>query len=379
MRHCLIIAIVTCCAAAAAWADEPNWPTIEVVPHSVFQAVHPDGTSAYTGGFPARLRGVVLNNHEDWLDPRPDYTPQYTPWYLGGEWEIFVQAVHPDDFGGTACWIGQNYGNLPWIADPFFSYTNNEWTQELHRLNYPIQHPEPPLRSGDLVEIRARAGLPFAGKMNVNEQHNNDRDPNTGQIGHDHDFDIVFLEREYGLPEPADITLSDLLRDVPNGHEFIWDPTRETGGEHYQSTLVMIKGVKLLDPNNWGPDNDLTLIDRTTRRLPIHLGLNPSFQQTQPPTVTCNVTGILNQESQTGMGGYYLIALHAGSFVCGDANCDGVTDFEDINPFVLALSDPQAYQTRYPGCLPDMNGDFRVEFDDINPFVTILLHNGRCP
>jgi hypothetical protein len=28
-----------------------------------------------------------------------------------------------------------------------------------------------PLRAGDLVEIRARGGLSYAGKMNVNEQH----------------------------------------------------------------------------------------------------------------------------------------------------------------------------------------------------------------
>ena len=59
----------------------------------------------------------------------------------------------------------------------------------------------------------------------------------------------------------------------------------------------------------------------------------------------------------------------------GDANCDGVLDFDDINPFVLALSDPSAYQAAYPGCPldnSDCNQDGIVNFDDINAFVALL-------
>ena len=40
----------------------------------------------------------------------------------------------------------------------------------------------------------------------------------------------------------------------------------------------------------------------------------------------------------------------------GDLNCDAVVDFGDINPFVLALSDPAGYHTQYPNC-PIENGD----------------------
>jgi N-acetylneuraminic acid mutarotase len=61
--------------------------------------------------------------------------------------------------------------------------------------------------------------------------------------------------------------------------------------------------------------------------------------------------------------------------VPGDLNCDGVTDFRDINPFVLALSDPVAYTQQYPDCDTlhgDCNGDGLVDFRDINPFVAIL-------
>ena len=59
----------------------------------------------------------------------------------------------------------------------------------------------------------------------------------------------------------------------------------------------------------------------------------------------------------------------------GDLNCDGVTGFADINPFVLALSNPSAYQVQYPGCSfvnRDINGDGTCNFDDINPFVALL-------
>ena len=62
----------------------------------------------------------------------------------------------------------------------------------------------------------------------------------------------------------------------------------------------------------------------------------------------------------------------------GDLNCDGVTDFADINPFVLFLSNFAAWQAEFPGCDPangDINGDGTYgqwAFDDINPFVQLL-------
>ena len=60
-----------------------------------------------------------------------------------------------------------------------------------------------------------------------------------------------------------------------------------------------------------------------------------------------------------------------------DLNCDGVVNFGDINPFVLALSNQTAYAARYPNCdvmLADCNGDGVVDFGDINPFVARLSH-----
>ncbi len=59
----------------------------------------------------------------------------------------------------------------------------------------------------------------------------------------------------------------------------------------------------------------------------------------------------------------------------GDLNCDGAVNFYDINPFVLALSDPAGYAQAYPNCSilnGDCNQDGRVDFLDINPFVALL-------
>jgi hypothetical protein len=59
----------------------------------------------------------------------------------------------------------------------------------------------------------------------------------------------------------------------------------------------------------------------------------------------------------------------------GDLNCDGSISFGDINPFVLALTDPDAWQANYPGCPPangDINADGAVNFRDINPFIALL-------
>jgi len=59
----------------------------------------------------------------------------------------------------------------------------------------------------------------------------------------------------------------------------------------------------------------------------------------------------------------------------GDMNCDGVVDFGDINPFVLALTNPIEYGVMYPSCdimHGDINDDGNVDFGDINLFVQLL-------
>jgi hypothetical protein len=61
--------------------------------------------------------------------------------------------------------------------------------------------------------------------------------------------------------------------------------------------------------------------------------------------------------------------------VVGDLNCDGQIDAFDIDPFVLALTDPAGYAAAHPACDPglaDVNGDGAVDAFDIDPFVKLL-------
>ncbi len=306
-----------------------NWNEVQLVRHSTYQAVNPDGTSAYTGGFPARLRGVVINNNEDWLNPTANYTPDYQPFVMGGQAEFYIQAVDlPDvtwddgDFGGTAAWIGQNYGNLPWKGDPSYSYTNDQWYAELDRLQLfrPGTTVTPLVRAGDLVEIRARGGLNYRGKRNINEEHNND--PSM-------DFEIVILQKNFGLPAPSPINLGDIKTSA---NADIFDPSRLTGGERYQGTLVELRHVRFQSTASWAPNTALVVEDGTGRTLPVRLGNNPALGTMTPPTGYFDLVGIFDQSSSSGRDGYQVLALWpAGFLLSGDLNRDGIVGGPDLD------------------------------------------------
>jgi hypothetical protein len=65
----------------------------------------------------------------------------------------------------------------------------------------------------------------------------------------------------------------------------------------------------------------------------------------------------------------------------GDLSCDGALNTFDIDPFVLALTSPEAYATAFPECdrmLADVNCDGLLNAFDIDPFV-LCLTGGGCP
>ena len=65
----------------------------------------------------------------------------------------------------------------------------------------------------------------------------------------------------------------------------------------------------------------------------------------------------------------------------GDLNCDDVVNLFDIDPYVLALTNPAGYNAAFPNCdryLADMNLDGVVNNFDIDPFV-ICLTQKICP
>ena len=67
--------------------------------------------------------------------------------------------------------------------------------------------------------------------------------------------------------------------------------------------------------------------------------------------------------------------MNALRFPVGDLNCDGFVNFGDIDPFVLAITDPTGYVFMYPHCPAlnaDTNGDALVNFGDIDGFVALI-------
>ena len=59
----------------------------------------------------------------------------------------------------------------------------------------------------------------------------------------------------------------------------------------------------------------------------------------------------------------------------GDVNCDGLVNAFDIDPFVVALTDPSAYLAAYPEChlgRADCNHDTTLDAFDIDPFIALL-------
>ncbi len=64
----------------------------------------------------------------------------------------------------------------------------------------------------------------------------------------------------------------------------------------------------------------------------------------------------------------------------GDANCDGLVDFFDIDAFLQALFDPTGYAATFCGgsnCAADIDCDGGVDFFDIDPFLACLF--SACP
>jgi endonuclease/exonuclease/phosphatase family metal-dependent hydrolase len=75
-----------------------------------------------------------------------------------------------------------------------------------------------------------------------------------------------------------------------------------------------------------------------------------------------------------------LMLPRAAPTVCGDANCDGVLDFFDIDPFVLALIRGESVWEAQFDCdylsANDIDRDGDVGFFDVDPFVAALLGGG---
>ncbi|MBN1844829.1 MAG: hypothetical protein JW810_04035 [Sedimentisphaerales bacterium] len=296
-----------------------------LVTHQVLQAVDDFGYSTFSGPEVIRLEGIILNSPEEILDPEPNASP-----FMGGQWQLYLQG-QGDDHGGTAVWMGQKYGNLPFVP-PDGSYSDEAWLAELCRINHDpntgyLFHP------GDRVQVTGRY-LYYNGKININEQHD---------IASANDFVITLLEPAAGLPAPEVLTLAE-LKDGDD--QFIFTAPGGAGCEPRQGRRLRINNVSLLDPAAWGPGQTIHIGDRTGRTFPVLLGIGQGIQSGNCNLeATFDVIGILDQEDNSApyTGGYRLwvpnydgngLALtargHRRGNLAGDIQADGRVDLRDL-------------------------------------------------
>jgi hypothetical protein len=325
----------------SAWAGAQEFLPVA---HEAFQAVHADGTSAFSGPEEVVLEGIILNSPEHFVDPSPG-----APASMGGQWQIFLQG-QGNDHAGTALWMGQYYGNLPFLTHPEDSYNDSEWVSELCRINHDpntgyLFHP------GDRVRVTGKY-LFYKGKLNINEQH--DKTP-------ENDFIVQLLEPSAGMPLPEVITL-DELKDGNNN--FIFDPTRNSGCEYFQSRRIRINGVSFVNPEDWGPGATLEITSGSGKTLPVLLGFGAGFHlDPNDLSPVFDVIGILDQEDDSApyTGGYRLFV----------PNYDGNG---------LVLTDRGYRRGNLPG---DINRDGKVDLFDLAELATGWLNLdpgiGDCP
>ncbi|MGO9200025.1 MAG: hypothetical protein ACLQM8_05735 [Limisphaerales bacterium] len=268
-----------------------------------FEAVDTNGVSTWAGSYPVILTGVVLNDPTEMLDSTPDFIPWdngASAFQLGGQWQIFIQCAWPGDRGGVECWMAQNYGNLPWEPhDGSDSYPDAAWTTEVARVSH-----DPAtgyaFGKGDLVTATANGSLFYGGMQNINEEHSTDPAYN---------FTISLVCSNYGLPTPEVISLSSVIGTnlSATGHYDLFDPTRATGGEHWQGMRVRISGLTLVTTDGWITNSDwstryCTATDGEGRQLPL---IHPLYDLGPAPTNRFDATGIFLQESGSATDGTF--------------------------------------------------------------------------
>jgi thiol-disulfide isomerase/thioredoxin len=172
-------------------------------------------------------------------------------------------------------------------------------------------------------------------------------------------FEVRVCLPSDGLPRPARVYLVRALDHYP------------AGGTHYRSCLMeaaaaedialvpgqcqVIQRSMTFDAVSWAHQADIRVLAWV--EVPADAGFREVFQAVQVAWPFSPLPPL---------------------YQVGDINCDGSVDFNDINPFVLYLSNFGAWQAEFPTCPPvvgDINGDGtygQASFLDINPFVALL-------
>ena len=170
--------------------------------------------------------------------------------------------------------------------------------------------------------------------------------------------------------------LGELPFEVGYGSAVVGLPPHWSCDVGAQGGLFIVAGRVPSDQEGWGPASDrCAVFDIATRTFklanlpaPSGSGASATFHD---GAVYVKRGGSPDAPYNTVLWRVTPVALGRP----GDLNCDGVVDFDDIDPFVLALGGQAGYEVAWPGCRwlnADCNGDGEVDFDDIDAFVATL-------
>jgi len=172
--------------------------------------------------------------------------------------------------------------------------------------------------------------------------------------------DYKVLIGQYTFDPPRQITDGVAAQMAAQGYTVYRTPGWTSGGTHYTYTNAVII-------------NDLVFISKFNHAN--DAAALATFQAALPGKTIYQIdcSSIIQ-----AAGALHCIVMHVPplhKFSLGDMNCDGAIDGFDIQPFVLALTDPGQYGLLYPNCQllnGDINGDGSVDGFDIQPFVALL-------
>ena len=315
MNRIMVLTAMTVLAFVAAVKGDN--PTVAEITHQQLQAVDGDGVGTYSASDKVSVTGIVLNNPEEMLDLASSTSG------MGGQWQVYIQG-EGSDHAGTAVYMAQRYVYMGGGV-----YTTDQWLSEMYRMNHD-PNTGYTFHIGDRVRVTGWYMF-HNGKTNINEKHKNDPF---------YDVNVELVTPAAGLPQPETITLN-LVKDA--GNQFIFDQTRATGGEYYQARLVRVDDVNITDPNDWGVNHTLTVMDKTGRTIPLLLGYGDGFTRYVCPTGQISIIAIFDQESSANTNGYRLWVTnydgnglvltdrgHKRGNLPGDINTDYIVDFYDF-------------------------------------------------
>lgn len=177
-------------------------------------------------------------------------------------------------------------------------------------------------------------------------------------------------------------TDGDGVPDVLWFPPFLRNPNPDEGGDIIAPTAAW-------KPFLWiNPDNGTLLIDPDDPSLGYWADL--TYSHGRPVPVGGTIAATVESPRAAGQVFYQFDDLfhdnaifsphptfspHEGG-LRGDINCDGAVNAFDIEPFLVALFEPDEYAARFPNCdiyLADINRDGSIDAFDIQPFIALLF------